>query len=71
VKILLQHARTQLYLRHLGSWTDEAARAYNFVHSRRAIAFARQHDVTGVQVAVNFNDAVRDDVFPVSNRTGA
>jgi hypothetical protein len=59
MKILLQHARTQLYLRSLGSWTANPLEAYDFHHSRRAIIFARDHSITGVEIAVKFaNDEV-------------
>jgi hypothetical protein len=57
MKILLQHARTQLYLRSLGSWTANPLEAYDFHHSRRAINFAREHSIGGVEIAVNFKDA--------------
>ncbi len=54
MKILLQHARTQLYLRSLGNWTANPLEAYDFRHSKRAIDFAHDHSITGVQIAVKF-----------------
>lgn len=54
MKILLQHARTQLYLRSLGNWTADPIEAYDFRHSRRAIDFAHEHSIGGVQVAIKF-----------------
>ena len=54
MKVLLQHARTQLYLRCLGIWTADPGEAYDFHHSRRAIDFARDHSITGVQIALKF-----------------
>lgn len=65
MKILLQHVRTQLYLRSLGNWTADPRQAYDFKHSRRAIDFAREHSVTGVQVAVKFIDNEFDEVFAI------
>ena len=65
VRILLQHARTQLYLRSLGNWTMNPLEAYDFQHSQRAVDFARQHDLAGVQIAVKFIESQYDEVFPL------
>lgn len=65
MKILLQHARTQLYLRSLGNWTANPADAYDFQHSQRAIDFAREHGIGGVQIAVKFLESQFDEVFPL------
>jgi len=65
MKILLQHARTQLYLRSLGNWTADPSRAYDFQHSQRAIDFARTHTLTGVEVVVQFDGADLEEVLPV------
>lgn len=63
MRILLQHSRTQLYLRGLGDWTPDANQAYDFGHSQRAIDFAREHYLTGLQIAVKFIDPEFDEVF--------
>lgn len=65
MKILLQHARTQLYLRSLGNWTANPAEAYDFQHSQRAIDFAKEHGIGGVQIAVKFLDGQYDEVVPL------
>lgn len=65
MKILLQHVRTQLYLRSLGNWTANAYDALDFQHSQRAIDFAREHTLAGVQTAVKFVDSQFDEVFPL------
>ncbi len=65
MKILLQHMRTQLYLRSLGNWTPNPHDAHDFQHSQRAIDFAREHSLGGVQIAVRFIDDVNDEVFPI------
>lgn len=65
MKILLQHARTQLYLRRLGDWTENPQEAFDFQHSQRAIDFARDHKLSGVQIAVNFVDCECDEVVPL------
>jgi hypothetical protein len=65
MKILLQHSRTQLYLRGLGDWTANAQEAYDFQHSQKAIDFARHHALPGVQIAVRFIDSQFDEVFPL------
>ena len=48
MKILLQHARTQLYFRGLGDWTANSHDAFDFQHSQKAIDFARDHGVLPV-----------------------
>lgn len=65
MKILLQHVRTQLYVRSLGNWTANPHEAYDFQHSQRAIDFAREHGLISVQVAVKFIDSEFDEVFPI------
>jgi len=65
MRILLQHFRTQLYLRSLGSWTAEPLEAFDFRHSRRAIDFARAHALPGVQIVTNLDDREQDQVLPL------
>jgi hypothetical protein len=65
MKMLLQHVRTQLYLRSLGNWTANPLEAHDFQHSQRAIDFAREHGLSGVQLAVKFVDSQFDEVFPI------
>ena len=65
MKILLQHMRTQLYLRSLGNWTANPLEAFDFQHSQRAIDFAREHALHGIQIAVKFLDSQYDEVFPL------
>ena len=65
MKILLQHVRTQLYLRSLGNWTANPLEGYDFQHSQRATDFAREHGIGGVQIAVKFTDGQFDEVFPL------
>lgn len=65
MKILLQHARTLLYLRSLGNWTANPLEAYDFHHSQRAIDFARDHSITGVQIAVKFLKEEFDEVLAI------
>ncbi len=66
MKILLQHTRTQLYLRDVGDWTTNPDEARDFQNSQRAIGFAREHSLAGVQIAVKFVDSRFDEVFPLS-----
>ena len=65
MKILLQHARTQLFFRALGDWTANPYEAFDFEHSQKAIEFAHQHRLSGVQIAVKFIDSQLVEVFPV------
>ena len=65
MRILLQHTRTQLYLRGLGDWTANPYDAFDFQHSQKAITFARDHALSGVQIAVKFVDSDCDEVAPI------
>ena len=65
MKILLQHARTRLYLRGLGNWTANHHEGFDFQHSQKAIDFARQHSLNSVQIAVKFIDGQFDETFPL------
>jgi hypothetical protein len=65
MKILLQHTRTQLYVRSLGNWSANPHEAYDFQHSQRAIEFAREHGLTAVQIAIKFIESEFDEVFPL------
>jgi hypothetical protein len=65
MRILLQHARTGLYLRGLGDWTANVQEGFDFQHSQKAINFACEHKLTGVQIAVRFTDAEFDEVAPL------
>jgi hypothetical protein len=65
MRILLQHTRTQLYLRGLGDWTANPYDAFDFQHTQKAINFARDHGLTGVQIAVKFVDSECDEVAAI------
>lgn len=65
MKILLQHVRSQLYLKSPGDWTANPFEAFDFQHSQKAIDFARDHDIEGVQIAVKFVDSQFDEVVPL------
>ena len=65
VRILLQHARTQLYLRSLGNWTVNPVEAFDFQRSERAIDFARNNNVSGVQIVVKSSNSQLDEAFPL------
>lgn len=60
MRILLQHARTQLYLRSLGNWTANPLEGFDFKRSQCAIDFARQHGINGVEIAANCMEAGTD-----------
>ena len=65
MRILLQHVRTGLYLRGLGDWSANPFEAMDFQHSQRAIDFARQNQLAGVQIAVRFLDCDYDEIAPL------
>ena len=65
MKILLQHVRTQLYLRSLGNWTPNPGEAFDFRHSQSAIDFTREHDLRGVQIVVKLKSRGGEETFPL------
>jgi hypothetical protein len=65
MRILLQHARTGLYLRGLGDWAANPYEAFDFQHSQKAIDYACKHGIVGVQIAVRFIDSDCDEVVPL------
>jgi len=65
MKILLQHMKTNLYLRSLGSWTDNPEEAHDFKHSKRLLDFVQNNGLEGVQIAVKFYEGQFDEIFPI------
>jgi len=68
MKILLQHVRTQLYLRRLGSWTANPREAFDFRHSQSAIDFTREHDLRGVQIVAKLKSREGEEILPLPER---
>ena len=66
MKILLQHTRTQLYVRNAGSWTANEFEALDFQHSQKAVDYAETHELSEVQIAVKFIDSRYDVTAPLS-----
>jgi len=69
VKILLQQVRTQLFLKSEGSWTANPYEALDFELSQRAIDYASNHQLKGVQIVVKFIDGQFDQVVPLPDST--
>jgi len=69
MRILLQDVRSQLYLYSIGRWTPNPTLAHDFQHSSRLIGFVRDHGLKSVQIAVRFDDAPADEVFPIPGQT--
>jgi hypothetical protein len=65
MKILIQHIRTQLFLKTEGVWTSNPYEACDFGHSHKAIEFAEQHKLMGVQILVKFIDSHYDEAVPI------
>jgi hypothetical protein len=70
MRILLQHARTGLYLQGLGIWTADPDEALNFQHSQKAIDYACKHGIIGVQIAVRAIASECDEVLPLPGGMG-
>ena len=73
MRILLQHVRTQLFLKSLGNWTANPYEAFDFEHSQRAIDFAEQNSLQGVQILVKFTDSQFDEAvqIPATDHAGS
>ena len=69
MRILLQHIRTQLFLKSLGNWTANPYEAFDFEHSQRAIDFAGQNQLQGVQILVKFIDSQFDEAVQLPAST--
>lgn len=65
MRILLQHVRTQLFLKSLGNWTANPYEAFDFEHSQRAIEFAEKNQLQGIQILVKFIDSQFDEAVPL------
>jgi hypothetical protein len=65
MKIFLQNTGTKLYFCLPGVWTQDVKFAFNFRHSDRALEFARQNEMTSVQVVVKFPEGEWSKVAPV------
>jgi hypothetical protein len=68
MKILLQQVRSRLYFRSMGVWTVYAQWGFDFQNSQRAIEFAAQHGITGVQLVVQAPGAP-DEIVPMPDLT--
>jgi len=69
VSIILQHIKSGLYFQGPGTWTRQLREACDFCHTKRAMDFARQYRLTGVQVIVAFidSDQVEMHIFPIES----
>jgi len=69
MRIVLQHVKSALYFQGPGTWTKDLNEAFDFGHTRRATDFARQRQLTGVQVIVAFidSDQVETHLFPIDS----
>ncbi len=74
MKIVLQHSKTELYLKGPGTWTSNVSEALDFGNSKRAIKYLRQNGLTGVQVLVAFVEPASVDTVALqlpAPRSGA
>lgn len=69
MRILLQHIRTQLFLKSLGNWTANPYEAFDFEHSQRAIDFAADNNLQGVQILVKFIDSQFDEAVQLPTKS--
>ena len=68
MRILLQHRRSLQYVQTADAWTKSDGKAYNFLHSQKAIDFAHEHNMSDVYVTVKFLGGDPDVSVPVPHR---
>jgi len=65
MRILLQQFRTKLYFCRPEVWSAHPDAAFDFGHSRKALEFVREHQLSDVQLVVRFEDPRWDEVLPM------
>jgi hypothetical protein len=65
MRILVQQKQTGLYFKDVGSWTQQASEAMDFVSSTAAIDFCMSNKLSGVQLVLKFEEEKCDIVMPL------
>jgi len=65
-RVLVRDRITGLYLKQLGSWTQDEAKAAGFSCSATAFHFCLRHELTTAQIVLRFGDERYDLRFSVS-----
>jgi hypothetical protein len=65
MKILLQDAKTKLYLSCLGVWTENPKLAYQFRHSDQAFSFVRDNKLSDLLLVVKFDHPLWREIIPM------
>lgn len=60
MQVLLRHVGTGLYVQDFGQWTDQRAKARNFVNSSTAINHAIRNQLREVEILFDFGDPSYD-----------
>ena len=66
MKIVLQHTQTLLYFQSPGTWIADIGSAFDFGHSQKALEFAQENNLAGLQVVVAFIEDNTLDTIPFS-----
>jgi len=64
MKFLLQDIRTALFFRNLDAWTTSPEEAFNFKSSERAVNYAYEHHLIGVQIVMIFPASGHVETIP-------
>jgi hypothetical protein len=65
MRIVLQQKDTGLYVKDIGSWTEDSLAAMDFVSSTAAIDFCALNNLAGVQLVLKFEVEKCDIVLPM------
>lgn len=64
MRILLQHKKSGQYFKDVGTWTQQAAEAMDFVSSTKAIDFCVLNKITDAQLVLKFEQEHYEIVMP-------
>jgi hypothetical protein len=65
IRILLRRVQTGLYYQDLERWTPSVTEAFDFVEVEDAVKCARDSQLEGVEVVLDFNDGGGNIAVPV------
>ncbi|MDB6066587.1 MAG: hypothetical protein JWR26_2795 [Pedosphaera sp.] len=68
MKIILQHKHTHMYFVDDSGWTKAPSEARDFIGYDQAIAFAKEHRLSDVQIVLKFADHPYDIRLPFLKR---
>ena len=67
MRVLLRSTESKNYLQDQGQWTSDRGAARDFGTSGRAILFATEHRLAGLEVVLAFENPLYDLSIPLQN----